>query len=156
MEFSSVEKNRSKLSELRSQACLGQKHAVYHRVGRVLSFFSSRRNWDSPNPSPAGKCAPPFGTGGWGTLAGERGGGRVPIPTRVLCIYMYFVLSILFAGAGFFVKLIFFMPFSSVPSLGIDSSVGMPRNEHFLPRNNGSHSESIPRNFSGTKFRCQP
>jgi hypothetical protein len=27
-----------------------------HRVGRVLSFFSS--SWDSPNPSPAGKCAP--------------------------------------------------------------------------------------------------
>jgi hypothetical protein len=24
----------------------------------VLSFFSSRQNWDSPNPSPAGKCAP--------------------------------------------------------------------------------------------------
>jgi hypothetical protein len=50
------------------------------------------------------------------------------------------------------------MPFSSVPSLGMDSSVnlGMPRNEHFLPRNNGSHSESIPRNFVGTKFRCQP
>jgi hypothetical protein len=24
-----------------------------------LSFFSSRRNWDSPNPSPAGKCALP-------------------------------------------------------------------------------------------------
>jgi hypothetical protein len=43
-------------------------------------------------------------------------------------------LSILFAGAGFFVKLIFFMPFSSIPSQGIDSSVnlGMPRNEHFL------------------------
>jgi hypothetical protein len=53
--------------------------------------------------------------------------------------------------------LLFFMPFSSVPSLGNDSSVnfGMPRNEHFLPRNNGSHSESIPRNFFGTKFRCQ-
>ncbi len=48
--------------------------------------------------------------------------------------------------------------FSSVPSLGIDSSanLGMPRNEHFLPRKNGSHSESIPRNFFGTKFRCQP
>ncbi len=30
-----------------------------HRVGRVLSFFSSRRNWDSPNPSPAGECDPP-------------------------------------------------------------------------------------------------
>jgi hypothetical protein len=59
------------------------------------------------------------------------------------------MLSILFAGAGFFVKLIFFMPFSSVPSRGIDSSVnlGMPRNELFLPRNNGSQSESIPRNY---------
>jgi hypothetical protein len=57
-----------------------------------------------------------------------------------------------------FVKLIFFMPFPSVPIFGIDSSVnlGMPRNEHFLPRNNGSCSESIPRNFSGTKFHCKP
>jgi hypothetical protein len=47
------------------------------------------------------------------------------------------MLSILFAGAGFFVKLIFFMPFSSILtllSLGIESSVnlGMPRNGHFL------------------------
>ncbi len=60
--------------------------------------------------------------------------------------------------AGYFVKHIFLMVFSSVPSLGIDSFVklGMPRNEQFLPRNNGSHSESIPRNFFGTKFRCQP
>ncbi len=41
------------------------------------------------------------------------------------------------------------MPFSSLPSLGIDSSVNprMPRNEHFLPRNKESHFESIPRNF---------
>jgi hypothetical protein len=23
-------------------------------------LFSSRRNWDSPNPSPAGECAPPL------------------------------------------------------------------------------------------------
>ncbi len=31
-----------------------------HRVGRVIiSFFSSRRNWDSPDPSPAGECASP-------------------------------------------------------------------------------------------------
>ncbi len=49
----------------------------------MLSFFSSRRNWDSPNPSSAGEYAPPpFGTGKRGTLAGERGGGRVPIATR--------------------------------------------------------------------------
>jgi hypothetical protein len=31
-----------------------------------------------------------------------------------------------------------------------------PQNAHFFPRNNGIHSESIPRNFFGTKFRCQP
>ena len=31
-----------------------------------------------------------------------------------------------------------------------------PRNEHFLPRNNGICSESIQRNFFGTKFCCQP
>jgi len=51
-----------------------------HRVGRVLSLFSSRRNWDSPNPSPAGECPP--GSRGRGTLAGERVVGKVPIPTR--------------------------------------------------------------------------
>jgi hypothetical protein len=33
---------------------------MLHRAGRVLSFFSSRRNWDSPNPSPAGERAPPY------------------------------------------------------------------------------------------------
>ncbi len=52
-------------------------------------FSSSRRHWDSPNPTP--------GSVGRGTLAGERGVGRVPIPTRghtlhvVLFIYTYFV-----------------------------------------------------------------
>jgi hypothetical protein len=35
------------------------RHRGIHRVGRVLSFFSSRRNWDSPNPSPAGESAHP-------------------------------------------------------------------------------------------------
>jgi hypothetical protein len=33
-----------------------------------------------PNPSPAGESAPPSGSGRRGTLAGERRGGRVPIP----------------------------------------------------------------------------
>ncbi len=43
-----------------------------HIVGRVLSFFSSLRNWDSPNPSPAGVCAPPpFLGGGARSLARE-------------------------------------------------------------------------------------
>jgi hypothetical protein len=41
----------------------------------MLSFLSSRWNWDSPDPSPARECAPPpFGSGERGTLAGERGG----------------------------------------------------------------------------------
>ncbi len=41
--------------------------------------------------------------------------------------------------------------------LEIDSAVnlGMPWNVHCLPRNSGSHSESIPQNFFGTKFRCK-
>ncbi len=44
-----------------------------HRVGRVLSFFSSRRNWDFPNPSPAGECAPSprLSGGGAHSLAGQ-------------------------------------------------------------------------------------
>ncbi len=41
-------------------------NSYMHRVGRVLSFFSSRWNWDSPLPS----------------LACGSGGGGVPIPTR--------------------------------------------------------------------------
>ncbi len=46
-------------------------------VGRVLSFFSSGRNWDSPNPSPAGECAPhPLVRGEGHTRQGERGWGR--------------------------------------------------------------------------------
>jgi hypothetical protein len=44
-----------------------------HRVGRVLSFFSSRRNWNSPTPLTAGDCAPDplFRGGGAHSLAGE-------------------------------------------------------------------------------------
>jgi hypothetical protein len=34
-------------------------------------LFSSRRNWDSPNPSPAGECAPPVLGGGAHSLARE-------------------------------------------------------------------------------------
>ncbi len=44
-------------------------------------FLQSSELGDSPTPSPAGECASP-GSGGRGTLAGERGVVRVPIPTR--------------------------------------------------------------------------
>ncbi len=36
-----------------------QNKSAYHISHRVLSFSFSRRNWDSPNPSPAGECTPP-------------------------------------------------------------------------------------------------
>jgi hypothetical protein len=45
-----------------------------HRVGRVLRFFSSRRNWDSPNPSPEGECAPTSLVRGGGAHSQAREG----------------------------------------------------------------------------------
>jgi hypothetical protein len=68
-----------------------------HRVGIVLSFFPSRQNWDSPNPSPAGECAlppPPIPGGGAHSLARERGwespNSDEGTYTVVLYKYMYF------------------------------------------------------------------
>ncbi len=53
-----------------------------HRVGWVLSFFSSLRTWDSPTPSHAGERVPPPPAPSWGgTRLQERGWG-VPIRTR--------------------------------------------------------------------------
>jgi hypothetical protein len=61
----------------------------------------------------------------------------------------------LFSYFGCFVKLIFSAEFRSLTSFGHGNSVklGMPRNEHFLPWNNGYCSESILRNFFRMKFR---
>ncbi len=53
-----------------------------HRVDRVLSFVGIGT---PPNPHPKASeppPGPPFSPGARGTLAGERGGGRVLIPTR--------------------------------------------------------------------------
>ncbi len=88
-----------------------QKLTVYyhHWVGRVLSFFSSCRNWDSPNPSPAGECAPPPLVRGVGvhSLAREGVGGfqfrREGTYTVVLFIYTYFVITILIKGSLFLI-----------------------------------------------------
>jgi hypothetical protein len=41
-----------------------------HRVGRVLSFFSTRRNWDSPQTLSRRRVCPPLG-GGAHSLARE-------------------------------------------------------------------------------------
>ncbi len=51
-----------------------------HRVDRVLGFFSSHPNWDSPNPSPADKCVTPFGPGGIQSLVCD--GVGFPIRTK--------------------------------------------------------------------------
>jgi hypothetical protein len=73
---------------------------VNHRVGRVLSFFSSRWSWDSPNPSPAGECAPPSIRGG-GAHSLAREGLRESqfqwgdiLYTVVLCLYMYVLCGV--------------------------------------------------------------
>jgi hypothetical protein len=82
--------------EFSKKKCAAMVGCTLHRIGRVLSFFSSRLNWDSPNLSPAGECAPcPFGSGGRGTLDGERGGGRVPIPTRGHTLWYSIFISVL-------------------------------------------------------------
>ncbi len=60
---------------------LGLRSEMRRAMWEVRAQSRRRRNWDSPYPSSAGECAP-FGSGGRGTLAGERGGGRVTIPTR--------------------------------------------------------------------------
>jgi hypothetical protein len=69
-----------------------------HRVGRVLSFFSSRQNWESPTPLAAGECLPPpFGPEGRAhSLAGEELGEsqfrRGDMHCGALCtVYKYFV-----------------------------------------------------------------
>jgi hypothetical protein len=67
-----------------------------HRVGRVLSLFSNRPNWDSPNHSPSGDCAPPTVlAGGAYSLAreglGESQFRRGEIHCGTLYIYVLFV-----------------------------------------------------------------
>ncbi len=74
---------------------------LYTQSRQSSKLFSSRRNWDSPNPSPSGECAPPhwFRGGGAHSQArkglGEsqfrRGETLYSKYTVVLCIYLYFV-----------------------------------------------------------------
>ncbi len=56
--------------------------AIAQSGHRVLTFFSSRPNWDSPSPSPASECAlppPPPGPKGGG---GEGGRGYTRLRPR--------------------------------------------------------------------------
>jgi hypothetical protein len=60
---------------------------------KSTTVYAPRRNWDSPQPRTRRLVCPlPPVSGGRGTLAGEKGVGRVPIPTRgIHCgtLYMY-------------------------------------------------------------------
>jgi hypothetical protein len=67
-----------------------------HRVGRVLSFFSSRRNWDSPSPHRQARMPPSlwFRGGGAHSLAGKGWGSpnsKEGTYTVLLFLYTYFV-----------------------------------------------------------------
>ncbi len=78
---------------MRGNRCFMSFVGYSHRVGRVLSFFSSRRNWNSPNPSPAGEGASPLWFWGEGHTRWLERGWESPNShegtyTVVLYIYM--------------------------------------------------------------------
>ncbi len=70
-----------------------------HLEDRVLSFFSSRQNWDSPTPSPAGE-PPPLVRGGGEvhTRLWERVWWGVQIPTRGQTLWNSRYICTLWAG----------------------------------------------------------
>jgi hypothetical protein len=73
----------------------------HHSVGRVLSFFSSRRNWDSPNPSGSGH-----------TRWRERCCWRVPILARGHTLWCFLYMCTLCpAPSPNFLQLIIPAPF---------------------------------------------
>ncbi len=67
----------------------------YFKSCKTTKLFSSRRNWDSPNPSPAGEYArPPLVPGGgahslWLERGWESPNSDEGTYTEVLCIYVY-------------------------------------------------------------------
>ena len=78
-------------------------------------MYAPRRNWDSPQPPTRRLVCPlPPVSGGRGTLAGEKGVGRVPIPTRgVHCgtPYMYVLCGPICLRSTLFMKVVlYFVP----------------------------------------------
>ncbi len=88
--------------------------SLIHRVVRELSFFSSRRNWDSPNPSPAGECAPTALVPGGGAHSLARKGvvesqfqrGYINCGT----LYIYELCALIPSGSG-----VYILASSSIP-----------------------------------------
>jgi hypothetical protein len=82
---------------------------LYHRIGRVLSFFSSPRSWDSPNPSPADECPPPPRFWGerhtrWRQRGRESPNSDEGTYTVVLFIYTYTLCTVHSLSVTNFVK----------------------------------------------------
>jgi hypothetical protein len=65
---------------------------------KSTTVYAPRRNWDSPQPPTRRLVCPlPPVSGGRGTLAGEKGVGRVRIPTKgIHCgtLYMYVLCGV--------------------------------------------------------------
>ena len=65
----------------------------------MLSFSPVVGIRTPPTPRPQASVAPSFGSGGRGTLAGEKGGERVPIPTRGHTLwYSFYVCTLWVTG----------------------------------------------------------
>jgi hypothetical protein len=65
------------------QYFLNQRHILTQRRRSAKLFLQSSEIGTPPTPHPQASVPPfPPGSGGRGTLAGGRGVGRVPIPTR--------------------------------------------------------------------------
>jgi hypothetical protein len=62
---------------------LGFFFGMPHRVRQSAKLFLQSPELGLPQPLARRRvCPPPLDSGGRGRLAGERGGGRIPIPTR--------------------------------------------------------------------------
>ncbi len=101
-------------------------HCCNHRVGRVLSFFSSRRNWDPPPPHPRASVAPPPLVPGGGEARLRERGWESPNSdeetyTAVLFIYMYFVAATVPSSIHRLIRgrLLVRMKYFSCPRVGI-------------------------------------
>jgi hypothetical protein len=94
--------------------CIPAQRGIYTKYVHIKStaVYAPRRNGDSPQPpTPWLVCPLPPVSGGRGTLAGEKGVGRVPIPTRgihcgtlymyVLCVVQYSAFSVFFICYSF-------------------------------------------------------
>jgi hypothetical protein len=63
-------------------ASLSHKHCYNPQSRQSAKLFLQSSELGLPQPLTRRRVCPPFGSGGRSTLACDRGGGRVPIPTK--------------------------------------------------------------------------